>query len=48
MATDIELALMAGRAYQTTRKEKNLFPTPDGLNENMRMVPGFQDDKRGS
>lgn len=28
MITDIELALMAGRAYQTTRDDINLFPTP--------------------
>ena len=26
MATDIQLAIMAGRAYQSTRKEINWFP----------------------
>lgn len=30
MATNIELALMAGRAYQSTRTELNWFPTPQG------------------
>ena len=30
MATDIELALMAGRAYESTRSEENRFSTPQG------------------
>lgn len=30
MVTEIEYALMAGRAYQSTRSEINLFPTPVG------------------
>ena len=30
MATNIELALMAGRAYQSTRNDINWFPTPQG------------------
>ncbi|OQX16665.1 MAG: hypothetical protein BWK76_11320 [Desulfobulbaceae bacterium A2] len=29
MATEIELAIMAGRAYQSTRKEINWFPAPE-------------------
>lgn len=33
MATDIELALMAGRAYQSTRKDPNWFPSPQGWEE---------------
>ena len=28
MATDIEYALMAGRAYQTNRDDMNWFPVP--------------------
>lgn len=30
MISTIEYALLAGRAYQSTRNEKNLFPVPDG------------------
>ncbi|MEW6427017.1 MAG: calcium-binding protein, partial [Thermodesulfobacteriota bacterium] len=30
MATNLEFALMAGRAYQSTRDEINSFPTPNG------------------
>jgi len=29
MVTTIEYALMAGRAYLTTRADKNWFPVPD-------------------
>jgi len=31
MATDIEYALMAGRAYQSTRSNINLFPDLQAL-----------------
>lgn len=30
MATNIELALMAGGAYESTRDERNRFPIPFG------------------
>lgn len=33
MATDIEYAIMSGRAYQSTRKNINQFPIPDGWME---------------
>ncbi|OQX16664.1 MAG: hypothetical protein BWK76_11310 [Desulfobulbaceae bacterium A2] len=33
MATDIELAIMAGRAYQSTRDKINWFPSPEGWTE---------------
>ena len=33
MVTEIEYALMAGRAYQSTRSDINLFPTPVGWSE---------------
>lgn len=33
MATDIELALMAGRSYYDTRQDINRFPIPDGWTE---------------
>ncbi|MDH4333136.1 MAG: hypothetical protein OEV89_11255 [Desulfobulbaceae bacterium] len=33
MVTDIELAIMAGRAYQTTRGDINKFPVPEGWDE---------------
>jgi len=33
MATDIQLAFMAGRAYYDTRKDINRFPVPDGWTE---------------
>lgn len=34
MATEIQLAVMAGRAYQSTRnKDSNWFPAPEGWTE---------------
>jgi hypothetical protein len=33
MATKTELAIMAGRAYQSTRASINKFPVPDGWQE---------------
>ena len=30
MVTELEYALMAGRAYQSTRPEANLFPALNG------------------
>lgn len=35
MITDIELTLMAGRAYIDTRAEINLFPIPEGWTDIM-------------
>ena len=42
MATTIEYALMAGRAYQTTRDLINQFPTPQGWAE-LAHVPSNPD-----
>jgi len=46
MATDIELAIMAGRAYQSTRDKINKFPVPDGwqepLDERQVLPSGFE------
>lgn len=46
MATEIELAIMAGRAYQSTRYEINWFPVSDGWEEPLderRILPsGFE------
>lgn len=33
MTTDIQYAIMSGRAYQSTRNEINQFPVPDGWKE---------------
>jgi hypothetical protein len=46
MATEIELAIMAGRAYQSTRDDINKFPVPDGwqepLDERKILPSGFE------
>lgn len=48
MATqyEIDLALMAGRAYQSTRKDINWFPVPDGwlepLDKRQVLPSGFE------
>lgn len=46
MATTIEYALMAGRAYLSTRGKINWFPVPDGWTEFFHVpdpnVPDFQ------
>ena len=44
MATDIELAIMAGRAYQSSRNEANWFSTPEdwSIIDHRDMPSGFE------
>lgn len=45
MISDVDYALMAGRAYESTRKAINWFPIPDGWQEFFHVpeptIPGF-------